>query len=610
MNRIDFTFSDLISGYVDHYHESLRVLNVSTSDGRPYEIQLTPNTYAKCTHNLDEPWADRGAQLADLLTPGQLVFVYGTYFPEDEIQFEANYIIFAGDDVDQLRCNEPGWWRRQIDCIAAAYLKWQFNFPQDHIDYGNYRTLISLTGGKAYEDYTQETDTISRMVYGMASAYMLTGKDEYLDAAEKGTEYLREHMRFVDQDTGLIYWYHGIRTGRDGRQQKLLVSEFSDDYDCIPAYEQIYALAGPVQTYRLTGDSSILADVDKTIALFNQHYLDQDNGGYYSHINAISLSPHDKTLGRNQARKNWNSVGDHAPAYLINLWLATVEPGYLQMLENTFDWIVKYFPDDQGSPFVQEKFFDDWGKDQSWGWQQNRAVVGHNLKIAWNLMRFCSIVPKSEYSELACKIAKVMPSVGYDAQRFGWYDVVERVLEPGQSFHRFAWHDRKAWWQQEQGILAYLVLYGHHPDDKMFKKYAWESAAFYNAFFLDHNDGGVYFNTLANGIPFLVGTERFKGSHSMSAYHSTELCFLATVYHELLIAKRPIELFFKPLPDGFRNRLLRVSPDMLPHGHVKIQECTIDGSQYYDFDPDDLAVQLPVSDHRLVVRVVLTPTIE
>jgi len=27
-------------------------------------------------------------------------------------------------------------------------------------------------------------------------------------------------------------------------------------------------------------------------------------------------------------------------------------------------------------------FFDDWSKDQTWGWQQNRAVVGHNLKIA------------------------------------------------------------------------------------------------------------------------------------------------------------------------------------------------------------------------------------
>jgi Mor family transcriptional regulator len=62
--------------------------------------------------------------------------------------------------------------------------------------------LISLTGEKKHEDYLQETDTISRMVYGMACAYMLTGKDLYLVAAEKGTEYLRDKMRFTDTDTG------------------------------------------------------------------------------------------------------------------------------------------------------------------------------------------------------------------------------------------------------------------------------------------------------------------------------------------------------------------------------------------------------------------------
>ena len=51
-----------------------------------------------------------------------------------------------------------------------------------------------------------------------------------------------------------------------------------------------------------------------------------------------------------------------------------------------------------------------------------------------------------------------MPKHGGDPQRGGWYDVVERALQPGQKVHRFAFHDRKAWWQQEQGILAYLIL--------------------------------------------------------------------------------------------------------------------------------------------------------
>ena len=608
MNDLNFTFSDLISGYVTSFNESSGLIGIQTSDGKLYEAKLTANTYAKQTQNLGEDWPDRTGELKRLLVPGQMVFVYGTFFPENRVKFEVNYIVFAGDNVGQFRySDEQGWWVKQIDEIAASYCKWQFNAPEQEIDYENYRTLISLTGGKKDADYLQETDTISRMVYGMACAYMLTGKDLYLDAAEKGTEYLRDKMRFTDTDTGLIYWYHGQKVGSGGEEQKLLVSEFGDDYDCIPAYEQIYALAGPVQTYRLTGDPRILADAEKTVDLFDECFKDHDKGGYYSHIHAVTLSAHEESLGRNKAKKNWNSVGDHAPAYLINLWLATGEERYKKMLEDTFDTIAKHFQDYEESPFVQEKFFDDWSKDQTWGWQQNRAVVGHNLKIAWNLMRFYSEMGKEQYLEMAQKIASLMPTVGYDKQRFGWYDVVERVLGQDETFHRYAWHDRKAWWQQEQGILAYLILQGHMPSDDSYKKYADESAAFYNAFFLDHNDGGVYFNVLANGIPFLVGTERFKGSHSMSAYHSTELCFLSTIYIDLMIKKRPLDLFFKPMPGGFKDGVLRVEPDILPKGSLTITHCEIDGKPYADFDAEGLTVKLPPAEHRLRVKVTVTP---
>jgi len=608
MNNLDFTFSDLISGYVTSYDEATKLVGIKTSDNRQYEAKLTANTYAKQTQNLGEGWLDRTGDLSKLLVPGQMIFAYGTFFPEDKVKFEINYLVFAGDASDEFRyADEKGWWINQIDEIAASYCKWQFNAPTDDIDYNNYRTLISLTGGKKDADYLQETDTISRMVYGMACAYMLTGKDLYLDAAEKGTEYLRDKMKFTDTDTGLIYWYHGLKVGSGGEEQKLLVSEFGDDYDCIPAYEQIYALAGPIQTYRITGDPRILSDAEKTVDLFDECFKDQEKGGYYSHIHAVTLSAHEESLGRNKAKKNWNSVGDHAPAYLINLWLATGEERYKKMLEDTFDTITGHFQDYDASPFVQEKFFDDWSKDQTWGWQQNRAVVGHNLKIAWNLMRFYSEMGKEEYLEMAQKIAKLMPEVGYDNQRFGWYDVVDRVLGENEKYHRYAWHDRKAWWQQEQGILAYLILQGHMPTEENYKKYADESAAFYNAFFLDHNDGGVYFNVLANGIPFLVGTERFKGSHSMSAYHSTELCFLSTVYIDLMIKKRPLDLFFKPMPGGFKDNILRVEPDILPKGSLKITACEIDGNPYDNFDAEALTVKLPQSEHRLKVKVTVTP---
>ena len=134
---------------------------------------------------------------------------------------------------------------------------------------------------------------------------------------------------------------------------------------------------------------------------------------------------------------------------------------------------------------------------------------------------------------------------------------------------------------------------------------ARESTAFYNAWFLDHDAGGIYFNVLANGTPYLMGNERLKGSHSMAGYHSFELCYLAAVYTNLLITKQPLDLHFKPRPDA--DRTLRVAPDLLPAGSVRLESVTVDGKPYADFDADALTVQLPASDVALRVQVRLVP---
>lgn len=605
MNDMCFTFSDLIAGYITQYDRAADVYTVRTSGGQVFQVKLKNNTYAQLVRNLGDPYQDSTGQMRDMLVPGRYLFTYGVFYPEvNGPVFEAQFIVFVGRKPDEYLQERPDWWVNQIEQIGDFYLHAQFGDVP--VDYRNYRTTIKLSGEKERDNYRQETDTISRLIYGLSSAYMLTGEDRFLEAADKGTEYLRDHFRFYDAEENIIYWYHGIDVqGR--RETKVFASEFGDDFYAVPAYEQIYALAGPIQNYRVTGDPRILRDAELTVDLFDRFFLDRNSGGYFSHLDPVTLDPRSEALGANKGKKNWNSVGDHAPAYLINLYLATGEDRYARMLEYTFDTIAKYFPNHSESPFVQEKFFEDWSPDRTHMWQQNRGVVGHNLKIAWNLMRMYSLKPKAEYAALARKIAEVMPAIGGDQLRGGWYDVMERELKPGERFHRFAFHDRKAWWQQEQGILAYLILHGVLGGDE-YLRLARESTSFYNAFFLDHNDGAVYFNVLANGIAYLIGTERFKGSHSMSMYHSGELAYLAQVYTNLLIMKQSLDLYFKPLPGAFKRNTLRVSPDILPPGSIRIGTVEIDGQPYADFDAAGLTVKLPDTREQVRVKVRVEPT--
>lgn len=604
LNALNFTFSDLIAGTVVDFDTLSDAYTVQTAKGDQYRVQLKSNTYAQVVRNLESPYIDCTGAMRDMLTRGCYVFTYGIFYPESAGHvFEAQFLVFVGGREGEYLFEKQDWWTTQIHALGAFYLKAQFRgLP---IDYRDYRTTITLTGEKAADNYRQETDTISRLVYGFATAYMLSGEEHYLEAAEKGTQYLRDHMRFHDIDDQIVYWYHGIDVHGD-REDKVFASEFGDDLYAIPAYEQIYALAGPVQTYRINGDPQILHDAELTVDLFDRFFLDREYGGYYSHLDPLRLDPRCDSLGANCGKKNWNSIGDHAPAYLINLFLATGSPRYARMLEYTFDTIVERFPDYASSPFVQEKFHRDWSPDREHMWQQNRAVVGHNMKIAWNLLRMYGHSPKPQYEELARKIADHMPAIGSDRQRGGWYDVMERVIVDGQKHHRFSFHDRKAWWQQEQAILAYLIMHGVLGDETYLNESRFASS-FYNAFFLDHDDGAVYFNVLASGVPFLTGTERFKGSHSMSGYHAFELCYLAQVYTNLLITRRPIELHFYPLPEGFADRILRVAPDILPKGRTRLGAVWIDDQPSQDFHPERFEVRLPRSEHRVRVRVRIDP---
>jgi mannose/cellobiose epimerase-like protein (N-acyl-D-glucosamine 2-epimerase family) len=601
----DFTFSDTVAGVVGARDRAANTVELTTADGRTFTAHLDAEPSARLLRNLDEPEIDATAYLDELLTPGRDVFAAGIFYPRPGggLRFEAKQLTFPGSGPGDYRFEEAGWWVRQLESIAQFYRRAQFG--DGPVDFRDYRTVIRLGGDKT-ASHVQETDTISRLVYGMASAYLLTGKDDYLDVAERGTRYLRDHMRFVDTDEDVVYWYHGIRVDGDSERQ-LFTSEFSDDYRALPIYEQIYALAGPVQTYRITADRRIRSDADATLRLFERFYRDPERGGYYSHVDPILLRADHPSLGPNRSRKNWNSIGDHAPAYLINLYLATGEPHLAAMLEDTLDTVVARFPDREHSPFVQERFHADWAHDAGQAWQQDRAVVGHNLKIAWNLMRVNALRPKAGYEALAREIGGKLPAVGSDRQRGGWYDVVERALRPGEDRHRFAWHDRKAWWQQEQAILAYLILHGV-TGDRQFQAEARGAQAFYNAFFLDHDEGAVYFNVMADGLPYLLGTERLKGSHSMSMYHSAELCYLAAVYNNLLVNDEPMDFHFRPDPAGLPGRVLRVAPDLLPPGRVRIAEVAVEDKPHDDYDADALTVRVPDSAAPVRVRVRLAPT--
>ena len=71
-----------------------------------------------------------------------------------------------------------------------------------------------------------------------------------------------------------------------------------------------------------------------------------------------------------------------------------------------------------------------------------------------------------------------------------------------------------------------------------------------------------------------------------------------------------MDLWFSPLPGVLPDNTLRVSPDILPPGSIRIGEVEVDGKPYADFDADELTVHVPDDKKRHKIRVRVVPTID
>lgn len=642
-----FTLNTTLMGRVAEIDSETASFQVKCRSGDDFQISIGKETQFEMVRNLDDANYDRyptppefSGSPSDLvrkyIRANCLIVVRGVYQADgDKTRFNARVVYLLQAQDGHFLFESKNWWLKQIARLADTWLGYIFQDKQTYVidDFKLYRTNLNISG-MSTNDTIQECATLSRLIYGLSSAYLLTGCERFLSAARAGVHYQREMFRCLSNDGRRCFWAFG-KQKTDFGYQLINRSLNEDDKDTIPLYEQIYALAGLAQYYRITLDWEVLEDIGRTIRAFNDFFLDRESeygenayGDYFSHIDYVTTTWDSDALGHNQARKNWNSIGDHIPAYLVNLILAT-EPLPIhahtyedlqifteickKILHTTSSIILQKFPDpDPTVPFVNERFFRNWKPDHTWRWQQDRAVIGHNLKIVWNLTRvanyYAYIGAKTEnrkeageykqfadrLMKLADKLAINMSEVGIDLFRSGVFDAVERH-PTDDVFLEFPWSNTKDFWQQEQGILAYLILYGCTNTDRDQKQdylqIARELEAFWNLFFLDQDSKGIFFRVTDIGDPVVQGSYGQKGGHSISGYHAFELNYLAHIYNSLYVTKRPFCLYFKPSPNC-RRQSLNVLPDFVKPNMVEVSRISVNGSERSTLDPDNFRIEL------------------
>jgi hypothetical protein len=613
--------------------------------------------------NFEQPNLNNALFVGDMVAVQGTLHTHGGNEGDDEPdkeRYDGLVIHLLHSSRDHLHFEHTRWW---IDQLVVMANKWLDDLFGDKRTYqlddfaALYRTNLNILGLPTDDD-TQEMATLSRLIYGLASAFLVTGDERYFQAAKAGVQFQQQAFRSYSADGRFCLWYSAIKRQRY-LNRRMLDAEAGDDAGGIPLYEQIYALAGLAMYFRITGDWEVLQDIRRTICAMLTlwgHWPEADGkprfDGFFSHIDPVTFTPRDNSLNRggmlgprdNREAKNWNSIGDHIPAYLMNMVLALDPLPYedgkgdaaerrrdleellghcVLILGDTARLIREHFPRTH-SPLVQERFDKDWKPVENWDWQQNRGVVGHNLKIAWNLTRVGNWYQArggADNEQIAADcyaraktLAEDMGVLGIDQIRSGVFDALERVPPDDGLPIQFGWWSTKDFWQQEQGILAYLILLGHDPENTDFRKQAQELSAFWNLFFLDRERAGVFFRVNDNGQPLIEGKYGNIGDHSKSGYHAFELGLLAHVYQMAYLPREDRQhtvfaLHFRPDADS-GLAALNVAPDALAPGVLRIRDVSINGvnRRISKTDHETLRVPLRPGDlgKKVVVRLEVT----
>jgi hypothetical protein len=260
------------------------------------------------------------------------------------------------------------------------------------------------------------------------------------------------------------------------------------------------------------------------------------------------------------------------------------------------------------TPFVNERLNADLSVDanQFSFAPDNAPVLGHNMKIVWNMVRahnalkeYARHLPEgSERKDLETLAEKGKQTAQVLAEKslpFAMgpngesYDIIARKVEDG---FKLIYGTKDAYWQSEQMIFAMFSMLSI-TGDPTYLELARLAQLQYVANHLDIPNQTVHFGS-AGGKPEY---EEGQISRPDKGYHETELAFYSEVFNSVLVTNEDIKRHLVLSPQ-FKEDSIPVLPDFLPPGSIEIAQVTIGGRpiEYTPGSPEASYFRIPIPE--------------
>lgn len=332
----------------------------------------------------------------------------------------------------------------------------------------------------------------ARILWAFSAAYRVLGKPEYLEAATRAKNYVRDY--FLDRKHGGVYWSVDCNGNPlDTKKQTYAIG---------------FAIYGFSEYARATGDSEAL---DIAISLYHdieKHAFDNRNNGYVEALTCDWQPIADMRL----------SDKDENGSRTMNTHLHIIEP-YTNLyrvwkdeaLEKSIRNLLGIFTDRllNKQTYHLDLFFDD-----EWQGRRNIESYGHDIEASWLLHETALVL---DDPEMLRQVEQLIPHIAQAADE-GLQSDGSMIYEHWKDSDKY---DRqRQWWVMCECIIGHIDLYQYLGDEEALEK-AKRCWAYVEEHLIDRQHGEWYWAAFDDGT---IDLDNDKAGFWKCPYHNSRMC--------------------------------------------------------------------------------------